>query len=182
MPEAFPASRTAVSGSVTPVRVCPMSISTSTPIGRSREARPASASTPASLSTTIARSAIFSRAATRRRIVAGAVTRRRHQDPVEPGRRHRLRLAHRGAAEADRARLQLTARNLRRLVRLDVRAQLSAVPGDHVRHGPQVRLEGVQIEQQSRRRQLALVAHRADQRFVRTERHVLLPPLVRLTP
>ena len=131
-----------------------MSMSTRTPIGRSALASAASASTrPRSRPRRRGRRPAR-RAATSRPIIVGATTGVVTQDAVEPRRGHDLGLAHGGAAQADGARLDLTAGDLRRLVRLDVRPQLAAGVGNGVRHRPQVRLERVQVEEQRGGRQL----------------------------
>ena len=98
--------------------------------------------------------------------------RRRHdgrgdEDAVEPRSGHDLGLAHGRAAQADGAGCELTAGDLRRLVRLDVRPQLAARVGHGVRHRLEVRLERVQVEEQRGGRQLLREIGCPDQGFVR---------------
>ena len=76
---------------------------------------------------------------------------RGQQEAVQPARRHRLGLAQLGAAQADRAGLHLAPADRDRLVRLSVRPQPDAALPRQRRHGRDVVVEGVEVEDQRRR-------------------------------
>ena len=82
--------------------------------------------------------------------------RRGEQHAADAGRDHRLRLGHRGDADAERAGGDLTPGDLRALVRLGVRPKAAAGRLGMLRHRPQVGFEPVQIDQQGRRGQVGL--------------------------
>jgi hypothetical protein len=84
----------------------------------------------------------------------------RHQDVGEPRRGHRLGLGRRRRRHADRAVLELHPRELRALVRLDVRAEASRQLAEALRHERDV--AGRRREVQHERRGLQLIDRPAD--------------------
>jgi hypothetical protein len=105
---------------------------------------------------------------------AGRNDGRGDQNALEASVGHHLGLTHGRAAEADCARLELAAPDRGALVRLDVGSHLAAVSPRQLHHGREVVLESVGVEQQAGRRQPRLGVARADQRFVRSQRHRLI--------
>ena len=74
-----------------------------------------------------------------------------HQHVGHAGLHQRLRLAHLLAAHPHRAEVHLQARDHRALVGLGVRANPHSGGGDVFRHRREIALEGVEIDEQSRR-------------------------------
>src|SRR5581483_4393502 len=78
----------------------------------------------------------------------------RDQDAVDPALDHRLGLGELRAADADRAGVELLARDERRLVRLGVRAHRLAAPPAPLGHPRDVPLEPDDVDDQRRRVEL----------------------------
>ena len=118
--------------------------------------------------------------------LGGRHDRRGDEQPVDPPRRQRLRLAQGGAADAERAGVQLAARDLHALVGLRVWAEGDTLLCRVRRHRGDVALHRVEIEHQSGRDQAGPRFALIDQRFVRPKRrrcrHPRPPKLPRSAP
>jgi hypothetical protein len=74
-----------------------------------------------------------------------------HMNARDARRRERIGLRQLLAAHADRARFDLTPRDLAGLVRLRMRTQRDAVPRHERRHCREIGVEGIEVDRQRRR-------------------------------